>query len=171
MKIVLAEYNSDWPVRFERECDVLRKIIGKDNCSIEHIGSTSVPGLLSKPIIDIMVGLKDFRFADGLAEQFVERGYEYYRQYEDTMPYRRFFKKIDKETVTHHIHMVEIASEFWQRHLLFRDYLRNNPDIAAEYAALKTELAKQEWETSNDFSQAKTEFIKRVEKLSVVSVR
>ncbi len=165
MKIVLAEYNLDWPVMFERECDAIHNIIGDTNCRIEHIGSTSVFGLLSKPIIDIMVGLKDFRSADDVVMHFVEQGYEYYPQYEDVMPHRRFFKKIDNQTVTHHIHMVEIASEFWQRHLLFRDYLRNNPDIANEYAELKTELAKQEWETSNDFSQAKTNFIKRIEKL------
>ena len=164
MKVVLSEYNTNWPVMFEQERAGLLDIIGNTNCQIEHIGSTSVPDLLSKPIIDIMIGLTDFSSADDLAKQFVEREYQYYPQYEDVMPYRRFFKKIDKGTITHHIHMVEIAGEFWKRHLLFRDHLRNNPAIADEYAALKNELAKREWEVSNDFSQAKTEFVKRIER-------
>ena len=131
---------------------------------IEHIGSTSVCGLISKPIIDIMVGLRDFGGADSLVVSIVDLGYTYCPQYEDVMPNRRFFKKQNDVSATHHVHMVEIGSEFWGRHLLFRDYLRGNPAMAEEYALLKKELAKREWEDMNEFASAKTEFISRVEK-------
>lgn len=163
MKITLVEYSLDWPRAFEKECRLLLQIMGDSATKIEHVGSTSVSGMVSKPIIDIMVGLDDFNVADDLVPKVVELGYKYYPEYEDVMPYRRFFKRFNGDTVTHHIHMTEIRNEFWQRHLLFRDYLRSNSETAEEYASLKKELAKRDWLCSNDFSQAKTEFIRSVE--------
>ncbi|MCK5225218.1 MAG: GrpB family protein [Planctomycetes bacterium] len=163
MKIVLAEYNPDWPKVFELECSLLIRILGDSVAKIEHIGSTAVPGLISKPIVDIMVGLNDFSIADRLVPKIVNLGYTYFPKFEDVMPNRRFFKKLVNNTATHHIHMTGIDNEFWQRHLLFRNYLRGNSETAKEYAALKKELAKQDWEDSNDFAEAKTEFVKKVE--------
>lgn len=163
MKITLVKYNSDWPEAFEKECGVLLKTLGDAVGRIEHIGSTSVPGLVSKPIIDIMIGLVDFSVADRLVPEIVSLGYTYFPKWEMVMPNRRFFKKLVDDTATHHIHMTEINSEFWKRHLLFRNYLRNNPKTADEYAIVKKELAKQDWQDSNDFSDAKTEFIKNIE--------
>ena len=122
-----------------------------------------MPGLVSKPIIDMMVGLRDFSKANTLVPKIVNMGYTYFSEFEDIMPYRRFFKKLINDTATHHIHMVEIGGEFWQRHLLFRNRLRSDPATAAEYASLKKELAKRDWKISNDFAEAKAEFIKRVE--------
>lgn len=163
MKIVLAEYNPDWPKMFEQEHSLLIGILGDSVTKIEHIGSTAVPGLISKPIIDIMVGLNDFSIADILVPKIVNLSYTHFSEFEDVMPNRRFFKKLINNTVTHHIHMTEINSEFWQRHLLFRNHLRGNPETAKEYASLKKELAKQDWEDSNNFAEAKTKFIGRVE--------
>ena len=117
MEIILSEYDSQWPALFEREKAVLLSIIGPLNPTIEHMGSTSVPGLFSKPIIDIMVGLPDFGHADRLVPKIQVLGYTYISQYEDEMPYRRFFKKLEDKVATHHIHMVEINSDFWVRHL------------------------------------------------------
>jgi GrpB-like predicted nucleotidyltransferase (UPF0157 family) len=79
------------------------------------------------------------------------------------MPERRYFKRVAGEISTHHIHMVEIGGEFWQRHLLFRDFLRTNPDIADEYAALKKNLSAVEGKDKNDYTEAKTAFIKKIE--------
>ncbi len=163
MRITLVDYNSDWPRVFEQERSLLFRTLGYPVAQIEHIGSTAVSGLVSKPIIDIMVGLYEFSIADSLAIKIVNLGYTYFPEFEDVMPNRRFFKKLIDDTATHHIHMTEIESEFWQRHLLFRNYLRGNPKTAEEYASLKKELAKQVWEDSNDFAEAKTEFIKKVE--------
>jgi GrpB-like predicted nucleotidyltransferase (UPF0157 family) len=166
MEILLVEYDADWPGAFKRECDLLTNVLGDTASGIEHVGSTSVRGLISKPIIDIMIGLRDFGEADRLVVKIEKLGYDYYQQYEDVMPYRRFFKKVHNATATHHIHMVEIDSEFWKRHLLFRDYLRDNPDTADEYAQLKKNLARQDWQDMNEFADAKTEFIRRIEKLA-----
>jgi GrpB-like predicted nucleotidyltransferase (UPF0157 family) len=170
MKITLVEYNSDWPKAFEKECSLLIQATDGSVAKIEHIGSTSVPGLLSKPIIDIMVGLADFSMADTYVPKIVNLGYTYFPEYEDVMPNRRFFKKLFDGTATHHIHMTEIDSEFWQRHLLFRDYLRRNSETANKYALLKKELAKQGWADSNDFAKAKTKFIKKIEEQAANSI-
>ena len=163
MKITLVGYNPDWPKVFEQECRLLLKALGDSVAQIEHIGSTAVPGLVSRPIIDIMVGLADFSMANSVVPEIVNLGYTYFPKFEDVMPNRRFFKQLVDGTATHHIHMTEIDSEFWRRHLLFRDYLRSHPEMAAEYATLKKQLAKQDWNDSNDFAETKTDFIKKVE--------
>ena len=163
MRIILVDYNSDWPQVLEQEHSLLLRTLGDSVAQIEHIGSTAVPGLTSKPIIDIMVGLTDFSMADSLVPKIVNLSYTYFPEFEDVMPNRRFFKKLFDDTATHHIHMTGIDSKFWQRHLLFRNYLRGNPKMAEEYASLKKELAKQDWKDSNDFAEAKTDFTKKVE--------
>lgn len=162
MKIVIAEYSDLWPQMFERERQQLAQIL-PDTCIIEHIGSTSVPGLAAKPIIDIMIGLADFAEADFLVASVCSLGYKYNPRFEDQMPYRRFFGKDILNVRTHHVHMVAISSEFWNRHLFFRDYLRTHSQVAAEYATLKRELAQCEWEDTNDYTDAKTSFIQSIE--------
>lgn len=168
MKIVLFEYSEEWIRLFEKEKHLLQKALGIKTCIIEHIGSTSVKGLAAKPIIDIMIGLFDFSEADSLIVEIKALGYEYIPEYEDVMPYRRFFKKIIDGKVTHHLHMVSEGSEFWRRHLLFRDYLRKNSDIADQYASLKKDLAKREWNDTNEYAEAKSEFIRKIEKIAAL---
>jgi GrpB-like predicted nucleotidyltransferase (UPF0157 family) len=163
MKITIVEYSPAWIEGFEREKQLLQSVLEGNSCVIEHIGSTSVIGLAAKPVIDIMIGLRDFSTASDLVPKIEALGYEYIRKYEEAMPYRRYFQKRSAGTVTHHIHMVEIDGEFWKRHLLFRDFLRANPDAASDYAAFKKELAKIEWDNSNVYAKAKTVFIKGIE--------
>jgi len=164
MKVTIVEYRPEWQRLFEREKELLQNVLGRDTTIIEHIGSTSVIGLAAKSIIDIMVGLHEFSIANSLVPKIKALGYDYIPEYEDTLPYRRFFSKKVQETATHHIHMVEIGSEFWERHLLFRNYLRENPQVAKEYASLKKELAEREWLDTNEYADAKTEFIRSIEK-------
>jgi len=164
MKVTVFEYDKEWPKLFEQEQNLLLEALGKTAVCIEHIGSTSVPGLAARPVIDIMVGLRNFAEADSLVPKAVDLGYIYIREYEDVIPDRRFFRKMQNRKDTHHIHMVETSGEFWERHLLFRDYLRENPKIAAEYALLKKKLARHQWKDTNDYAEAKTQFIKGVEK-------
>jgi GrpB-like predicted nucleotidyltransferase (UPF0157 family) len=166
MKIKLSEYNPDWPSVFEKEREILRATLSLNEPVIEHIGSTAVPNLAAKPVIDIMIGLPDFTKADSFVPCIQRLGYAYFKQYEDVMPYRRFFKKQDGDIATHHIHMVETGTEFWIRHLLFRDFLRDNSNVATEYADLKLRLAQQDWKDGNEYADAKTEFIRRIEKLA-----
>jgi len=163
VKATIVEYSSSWQKLFEQEKALLENPLEGIGAVIEHIGSTAVVGLAAKPIIDIMIGLPDFFLADRLVPRVVGLGYEYIAKYEDVMPHRRYFKKMNNATATHHIHMVEIGSEFWERHILFRNYLRENPDAAMAYASLKKSLAEREWQDGNQYADAKTEFIKKIE--------
>jgi len=137
MRIKIVDYNSDWTNRFRQERELLLEALGQVEASVEHIGSTAVPGLAAREIIDIMIGLRDFAQADDLVSKIITLDYTYVPEYEDVMPYRRFFRKIQNGRVTNHIHMVEVDKTFWQKHLSFRDYLRHNPEAVARYALLK----------------------------------
>jgi len=162
VRVEIVEYNQEWPDLFLAEqCLLLAKLPG---VQIEHIGSTAVPGLGAKPVIDLLIGVKDFLHSAEFVPIFLDLGYEYFEHYEEVMPFRRFFCKNFRGVRTHNVHLVKIGSEFWLRHLAFRDYLRQNELVRNEYYLLKKSLAEQDWETGNDYAQAKTNFIREVEK-------
>ena len=128
---------------------------------MEHIGSTAVPGLAPKPIIDILIGVKQLSEAREYISFLQKISYEYVSEFEKVVPERLFFRK-GILTRTHHIHLVEKESDFWERHLRFRDILRANPDIAREYELLKKDLALKFSFDRDAYSNSKTEFIERV---------
>jgi GrpB-like predicted nucleotidyltransferase (UPF0157 family) len=163
MKIHLEEYDPQWKVMFLSEKQHLEAVLAEIPCEIAHIGSTSVEGLAAKPIIDILIGMKDFEQAGLLVDALVANDYHYVPAYETMFPERRFFFKEGLDGKSHNVHAVELDSHFWSRHLAFRDYLRANPSVAAEYEALKRELAKREWNDGNEYAQAKGAFIRRIE--------
>ena len=164
MKVVIAPYDPNWPRMFEEEKARLDSALGGHALSIQHIGSTSVPGLGAKPIIDIMIAARTLEEADQFCVQpIIDLGYEYVKEFEQETPMRRYFRKSNAEGArTHHIHMVVINSDWWVNHLLFRDYLHADGDVRRAYEAHKRELAEQEWPTSNDYAEAKTGFILRM---------
>lgn len=165
MAIYLAPYSSDWPQEFEREKKLLLKALGDWVEDIQHVGSTAVPGLAAKPVIDIMIGVRSLEDADKhCVYRIKELGYDYIQRYEVDTPQRRYFQKTSPQGVrTHQIHLVEINSDWWQRHLLFRDYLRSHPQAVKEYESLKRSLAKVHTDT-NEYANAKTAFIREIEK-------
>ncbi len=168
--IVLEPYNPQWLFLYNKEKLLLLNVIRKLNPIIEHIGSTAISGIYAKPIIDIMIGLseliKDEKY---LINQITSLNYEYIKAYEEKMPYRRFFQKNNVHGIrTYHIHVVEYNSEFWRRHLLFRDYLKSHPEIAKKYEKLKLKLASQ-FTNHNEYAMAKTEFIREIEKQALVN--
>jgi len=163
MKVSVVEYRPEWQEMFEEEKQLLQTVLCEVSTKVEHIGSTAVNGLAAKPIIDIMIGLPDFSVADELVLRIEALSYEYFKKYEDEMPYRRYLAKNLNGIRTHQIHMVEIGGEFWIRHLLFRDYLQQNPKMANEYAALKKQLAEHDWVDVNEYADAKTKFITDIE--------
>lgn len=162
--IKLEPYNQQWPFMYEQEKTALLKASGRWNIAIEHIGSTAVPGIHAKPIIDIMIGVSSLSVADQhLIEIYTTLGYDYIAVYEQDMPQRRYFQKNNVDKVrTHQIHLVEHGSEFWQRHLLFRNYLRANPAVAKAYAEHKLQLAPR-YTDSNEYAMAKNDFIRAIE--------
>lgn len=170
MKIELEPYNPEWPGKFNEIKDLFYSSFGNKIAGMEHIGSTSVPGLGAKPIIDVLLGVNRLSDAEDIIPNMEHLGYEYVFKYEDIMPERRYFVKYnhDSQKSIHHIHSVEINSEFWNRHLLFRDYLRIHPEARDEYWELKKRLAAIDWEDKLGYTDAKTDFIRNIEKKASV---
>jgi GrpB-like predicted nucleotidyltransferase (UPF0157 family) len=161
--ITLVDYDPGWVEAYENEERQIQNIAGEHIEEIEHIGSTSIPGLAAKPIIDIMAGVETLEDADRCIEPLQTLGWIYASEFEESIPHRRYFRKTNAENHTHHLHMVEITSEWWDRHILFRDYLREHPDVAREYKDLKRELAERHRWDVDEYAGAKTDFIRTVE--------
>lgn len=169
--IVIAEYDRAWTERYERERELIVSVCGEDVfAGFEHVGSTAVPGLAAKPIIDIMPGLRRLADAAALVEPLSTIGYRVALPHEDDIPERRYFRKDEHGVRAVHMHMVAVGSEFWVRHLLFRDYLRAFPAVADEYETLKRRLADEYNATAtpdsniNDgYTVYKSEFVAAVE--------
>ncbi|HEY0323990.1 MAG TPA: GrpB family protein [Pyrinomonadaceae bacterium] len=162
-QIVIVEYNPRWPALFEEEKARILGLIHAWVESVEHIGSTSVPGLGAKPIIDIMVGIRSLADAPECISRLETIGYEYVPKHEAVLPLRRFFHKSATPCArTHHLHMVEPTGEFWERHILFRDALRANPETARQYYELKKALAARFGSDRDSYTDAKTSFIEAV---------
>lgn len=159
MKILLSDYDPQWIREYHLIKKSLLKTFKEISPRIEHVGSTSVKGLRSKPVIDVLIGVSDLKETDHMISGMEKLGYEYVSKYDTEIPDRRYFKKKDKI----HLHIVVYKSEFWNRLILFRDYLRINKDVRNDYCKLKTNLSELEWKSSNEYSFAKTEFIRRIE--------
>lgn len=161
--VVVVDYDPRWPRRFEEEKARILAAIGRYAVAIEHFGSTAVPGLAAKPIIDVLVGVRKLEEAKPCIEPLEAIGYEYVPEYEAEIPDRRYFRKPRTPPRTHHLGIVAFGGAFWQRHLLFRDYLRAHPDIAKQYAELKWAIAAKYGEDRVAYTNAKTEFIRAIE--------
>jgi len=160
--VIIADYNPQWPVLYEEEKSRILGVIGHKVVAIEHVGSTAVPGLGAKPIIDIMVAVSRLADAEECIEPLQTIGYEYEPPDKAGIPERRYFDKGPPGARTHHIHMVEHTSDFWERHLLFRNFLRGHPEVARQYYELKKELAAKYGSDREGYTEAKTSFIESV---------
>ena len=162
--VKIASYDAKWPVIYAREKDLILGVIDGKVAGIEHVGSTAVPGLGAKPIVDIMVGLEKLSEAKDCVEPLKRIGYEYVPEYEKEIPERRYFRKgPDGVPNKHfHLHMVERGGDFWKQHLLFRDYLRCHRDVAQRYHRLKRDLARKYASNREAYTEAKTSFIESV---------
>jgi GrpB-like predicted nucleotidyltransferase (UPF0157 family) len=159
-QIVLVPYDPDWPRRFEEERRALADVFSGIDAAIEHVGSTAVPGLGSKPVIDVMVGASTLAAIESRIAALEAGGYEYVRSYEQQLPDRRYFRKPQSGPRSFHLHAVVIGSEFWIRHLQFRDFLRTHPDVAGAYYSLKADLARRV--SKAEYTAAKSPFIEEV---------
>jgi GrpB-like predicted nucleotidyltransferase (UPF0157 family) len=161
-EIVLVPYSSAWPILFEEERRRLLQIFFGERVKIEHVGSTSVPGLGAKPIIDILLGAENLSVIEAKIERLEAAGYEYRPEHEVTLPERRFFAKPKKRPRTFHVHAVQIGGRFWADHIWFRDALRRSPGLARRYFELKTELARRYVHDRESYTEAKGPFIRSV---------
>lgn len=161
--VIIVDYNPMWPTFYEEERTLLLHVIGDYIEEIQHIGSTSVPGLGAKPIIDIMIGIHELSLVDNCVQPLQSLGYEYLGEF--GIPGRYYFRKPSGALTTHrthHIHMVETNHDGWKRNILFRDYLRTHREDAKQYENLKRALAKQFGSDREGYTDAKTEFIEAV---------
>jgi len=138
--IEVVPYNPKWPQMFENEAVLIKQALG-DNCiAIHHIGSTSIPGLSAKPIIDILPVVKDILEVDQATKAMEHLGYQ--AKGENGMAFRRYFQK-GVDVRTHHVHVYEEGDPEINRYLKFRDWMRSHADDAQVYATLKLELASK----------------------------
>ncbi|AZV41811.1 GrpB family protein [Peribacillus asahii] len=159
-EITIEDYNSNWSKQFKEEKVKLKEILADKAISIEHIGSTSVEGLGAKPILDIAIGVNDLEVVGEFIEPLKQIGYEFV--YHKELPERRFFRKGQWRAGTHHLHFYQFEGEHWNNQILFRNYLRNNPDVLKEYHQLKVDLAKKFRFDRVSYTENKDPFIQNV---------
>ena len=157
--IEVVAYDARWPERFRLEAEAIARVFSGVACAIEHIGSTAVPGLAAKPIIDILLGAPALADIEARIPAIERLAYVYVPEYEDELPERRYFQKLEDGVHRGHLHAVEKDGAFWRKHLLFRDTLRARPDVCAAYAKLKRELAGRFRHDPAGYTNAKSDFI------------
>jgi GrpB-like predicted nucleotidyltransferase (UPF0157 family) len=158
----LVPYTKEWERLFQAEKSRLQAAIGNYVLDIQHVGSTSIPGMVAKPIIDIAIAVESFEEAAVCIKPIEQLGYEY--KGENGIPRRHYFTKGDLRT--HHVHINEIGGRNWKDHLLFRDYLTLHAEIAKEYAELKLALARRYLADRQSYLEGKVPFIERVLQLA-----
>jgi len=155
--VKLSKYNPKWKALFEEESNKLLSVASDYFEDIQHMGSTAIPGIVSKPIIDILAAINSLsnisRIIDPLKKlDYIHRG-------EQGISRRHLFVKGGEEFRTNHLHVVEKNHQEWTKHILFRDYLRANPEEAEEYSRLKQALFKKFELDRKNYTTGKSEFI------------
>ena len=157
---VVSDYDPAWSAMFEQERRSLHTVLGPLLLTIEHIGSTAVPGLAAKPIIDLQASVRSLAEAQSrCVEPLQALGYTYLPQYEAWLPGELFFRKALAGPWTHHLHILQGDDPRWRDRLFFRDYLRNHPEAAATYAKLKKDLAAAFDDDISGYRNAKDAFV------------
>jgi GrpB-like predicted nucleotidyltransferase (UPF0157 family) len=137
-RVDVSPYTESWRAEFNKESDKLVNIFGEEILEIHHIGSTAIEGLPAKPIIDLMPVVKSVLSVDDFREEMQAIGYLV--KGENGIPGRRYFEKGGDDR-THHVHIYEEGDKQIVRHLAFRDYVRDHPEVKKEYGNLKEKLA------------------------------
>jgi putative glutamine amidotransferase len=151
----------DWPARFQREAAAIRSNLGDQVIRVEHVGSTAVPGLAAKPVVDIQVSVKSMVPRSAYADALIGLGYRWAMDPWSTE--HEFFSKEAGEERAFHVHVCPDGSEWERRHIAFRDWLRGNPEDAARYERLKRELAERHPRDIYGYAGAKTSFIQAIQ--------
>jgi len=161
--VILSEYKAEWKDNYLEEKSVLEKAIGIQNIvGMNHCGSTAVPGLIGKPTIDILLEIKDDTDAEKLISNMQSRGYRYLEQPDNPPPHIMFIKGYTPQGFKGQVFHVHVRYKWDWDELYFRDYLLNHPDITEEYGKLKIELLKKYKYDRDGYTDAKTDFIRRI---------
>jgi GrpB-like predicted nucleotidyltransferase (UPF0157 family) len=164
----LVPYQRAWAELFRQEAERLRAALGDHVVRIEHVGSTAVPGLDAKPILDIVVAVQNMADESLFEEALAPLGYVH--KSDNDMPGRLYFvKRLPDDRSTHHLNITELGTECWVEHVAFRDYLLAHPDAKAEYLALKRELARRHPSDRQAYGEGKEAFIRDILALAAES--
>ena len=167
----VVPYDPGWPAAFAAEAISLRDALGSLALRIDHHGSTSIPGLAAKPIIDIQVSVAALQPLAAYAEHLRAVGYLHVPHPDDS--FCAFFHRPSEWPHTHHVHVVQVGGAEERRTLAFRDYLRDHADAAREYGQLKQDLAVKlapiDRDSREAYARAKTDFIERIVTLALGS--
>ena len=170
-QLQIASYDPGWVVEFESERERIAQALGTLARRIDHNGSTAVPGLEAKPVIDIQVSVNRLRPAWVYAEPLVQLGYVHIPHADDAVC--PFFHRPLEWPHTHHIHVVQFGGVEERRTLAFRDFLREHRDVAREYVLLKKQLAAgvdaADASARQAYANAKTQFIERVVRIALAA--
>jgi GrpB-like predicted nucleotidyltransferase (UPF0157 family) len=158
--VALQPYDLGWTEAFSVEAKLIRGVLGEYAQHVEHVGSTAVPGLAAKPVIDMMLGMVNDRALVTITQGLVPLGYVSFGDRRNDGDW--FFAKGPETSRTHYVHVVLFGDQRWRNYLRFRDRLRADARLCDEYSRLKTELAAQFADDRDAYTQAKESFITRV---------
>jgi GrpB-like predicted nucleotidyltransferase (UPF0157 family) len=158
--IEVVPYDPLWPSKFETERALLQTVLAPWLAGpVEHIGSTAIPGMPAKPVIDIMAAVHTLEASRPAINALAEAGYVYFPYRPDIM---HWFCKPSAAFRTHHLHLVPLGSQRWIDCLAFRDVIRSASALSAEYAGLKNRLAQEFKFNREAYTDGKTPFVERV---------
>ena len=166
MAVRVVDYNPEWPAMFKAESAVIREIVGDNLTALFHIGSTSVPGLKAKPVIDMLPVVRDIAALDSLNEKFAAAGYEAMGEF--GIPGRRYFRK-GGAARTHQAHAFQYDNVYAiMRHIAFRDYMRADAEAREAYGELKAALASRFPHDIGAYCDGKDDFVKEYERRALM---
>lgn len=160
--VVIVPSSPDWPIHFAAIRIAVLYAFAPTPVEVEHIGSTSVPDLAAKPVIDVLLGAASLAAIEEKIPALVSLGFEYVPKYERELPERRYFVRPAGRTMRVHLHAVQRGSTLWRDHLAFRDALRADATLRDEYQALKVSLAAAHANDKAAYTEAKGPFIRAV---------
>ena len=166
-RVEVVPHSAGWAAAFRAEADRLRAMLGDEVVAVHHIGSTAIPGISAKPIIDILLAVREVERLDDLGPEMAGLGYE--ARGEFGLPGRRFFVKDKDSRRTHHVHAYAThtyatGNPELERHLAFRDYMISHPEDARAYSRLKEDLARRFPTDIEGYMEGKDAFIKEKER-------
>ncbi|NET02508.1 MAG: GrpB family protein [Sphaerospermopsis sp. SIO1G1] len=161
-KVEVVSHDPDWKNNFLAESQNIQIALSENLVRIHHIGSTAIPGIYAKPIIDILLEVREIEEVDIKNSDMEILGYQVMGEF--GIPNRRFFRKQNQAGIrTHHVHAFEIGSVHIERHLAFRDYMISHPQDAHQYSKLKRELAQKYPHDIDSYIDGKNDFVKEKE--------
>lgn len=162
--VKLVEHTNNWKKLFKVEKDLLNSLVGEHVVDIQHIGSTAIDGIAAKPLLDILVGIKSMGDAQKFDKHKLKEANIYHLgrvQIEGKEVFAKF-SNLENLTKTHVLHVVEYGGDWWQKHIFFRDYLNDHPEVAKQYEVLKKEMAEAFPTNERSYAEGKKDFVDRI---------